>query len=272
MLWQEHDRAGAREHFARAIDAGSHNARMCFDYAMLEQSSGGGGDLKSSIHALERTVELKPDYPGARLQLGLMLINDRQYGRALANLTQIHKVDPDQAPWLFAGLAHAFAQTGDLNQARINAEKAKQYAKTPEQATSADELLRYLDAKKEMDEAAKSPASQSTEAQASAAHTNVETSRVSTPSAPPKSLLLRVEGEAQKLECDGKSARLHVSVGQDVMVFKIDDPSKVSLKHSGEGTFEFRCGPQKPFHVVVEYLPEAEKSKHVAGLLRVLEF
>lgn len=259
MLWQEHDRAGAREHFAKAVAAGSHNARMCFDYAMLEQ---GAGEFKSAIHALERTVELKPDYPGARLQLGLMLINDRQYGPALANLTQIHKVEPDQAPWLFAGLAHAFAQTGDLNQARINAEKAKQYAKTSEQTASADELLRYLDGKKEIDEAAHQPAAQA----------SVATSAVLTPSTPPKSLLLRAEGEAQKLECDGRSAWLHVTVGHDIMVFKIDDPAKVVLKHSGEGTFEFQCGPQKPFHVVVEYLPESDKAKRIAGLLRVLEF
>jgi Tfp pilus assembly protein PilF len=265
MLWQEHDRAGAREHFAKAVAAGSHNARMCFDYAMLEQ--GAGGDLKSATNALERTVELKPDYPNARLQLGLMLLNDRQYGRALIQLTQIHKVDPDQAPWLFAGLAHAFAQTGDLNQARINAEKAKQYAQTPEQTNNADELLRYLDAKKEMDEAAKSPPAQSTTAQA-----NAETSQALTPAVAPNSLLMRAEGEARKLECDGKGARLHVTVGHDTMVFKIDDPAKVTLKHSGEGTFEFQCGPQKPFHVVVDYLPEADKSKRVAGLLRILEF
>ena len=100
----------------------------------------------------------------------------------------------------------------------------------------------------------------------------IRVTTVQEPSAAAKSLLLRAEGEAQKLECDGKSARLHVAVGHETMVFKIDDPTKVTLRHSGEGTFEFQCGPQKPFHVVVEYLPDADKTKRVAGVLRVLEF
>jgi hypothetical protein len=46
----------------------------------------------------------------------------------------------------------------------------------------------------------------------------------------------------------------------------------VQLKHEGGATADFNCGPQKPFHVVVEYAPGEKSGKDVAGTLRGLEF
>jgi hypothetical protein len=56
------------------------------------------------------------------------------------------------------------------------------------------------------------------------------------------------------------------------MLFAIEDPGAVQLKHSGDTTFEFKCGPQKPFTVAVEYAPSEDATKGVAGIVRVLEF
>jgi hypothetical protein len=63
-----------------------------------------------------------------------------------------------------------------------------------------------------------------------------------------------------------------VSVGAATMLFAIDDPKQVLLKHRGQAEFDFSCGPQKPFGVAVEYVPEPDKRKPVAGVLRALEF
>ena len=97
-------------------------------------------------------------------------------------------------------------------------------------------------------------------------------SQPSNPFVRPGEIVKRVEGVATHLECDGKKATLRVSVGAGPMLFAIDDPKHVLLKHRGESTFDFCCGPQKPFGVAVEYVPNPEKGKPVAGVLRALEF
>jgi hypothetical protein len=56
-----------------------------------------------------------------------------------------------------------------------------------------------------------------------------------------------------------------VDVDGKVLSFAMPDPQKILIRHNGSATFEFTCGPQKPFHVVVEFAP-ADRS------LRSLEF
>ncbi len=80
-----------------------------------------------------------------------------------------------------------------------------------------------------------------------------------------------VSGNATKLECAGKGARLTVMVSGKAMVFDMPDPDKIVLKHNGDITFDFNCGEQKPFPVTVEYVP-AEATGTVAGLLKTLAF
>ena len=55
------------------------------------------------------------------------------------------------------------------------------------------------------------------------------------------------------------------------MVFSIPDPSRVLIKHKGEVTIEFTCGPQKPFKVAVEYAPQSAGTG-LAGIVKSLEF
>lgn len=282
LMWQGGDSVSAREHFGKALAQGSRNARMCFDYAMLQRQA--GAHPAAVIPALERAVEVKADYTEARLQLGLMRLNTREWAKAAAELGQIHKVNEEQAPWLFSGLAYAQAQLGRHDEARANAEKAKKWAKTPEQINRADELLRYLDAQKEAEAARTRAMSAQASAPAGNAAGGVEQTDATRfqPPAPsdsdparmmhPREKWKRVQGTASKLECNGKQARFYVNVAGATMIFAIEDPGAVQLKHSGATTFEFKCGPQKPFAVAVEYAPSPEPSKGVVGVLRVLEF
>ncbi len=203
-----------------------------------------------------------------------MKLNTREWGPALAILGGIRNVNEDQAPWLFSGLAYAQTQIGDRAQARASAEKAKKYAKTPEQTNRADDLLRYLDAQEQAEAAAKArsvradsvpqPAPQKFEAP--------DPAKPGNPFVRPGEQLKRVEGVATHLECDGKQARLRVAVGAKILLFTIDDPQRVLLKHAGDMTFEFKCGPQKAFGVAVEYVPDPDSRKPVAGIVRALEF
>ena len=274
LAWQGHDENAAREHFAKAFAAGTKNARVCFEYAMFEQRAHPASEIV--VQALDRAVALNPDYTEARLQLGLMKLHTREWSAALGILGQIHNVNEDQAAWLFSGLAYAHAQLGDREQARVNVEKAKKYAKTPEQKTRADDLLRYLDAQQRAVDAAKARSEQARTAdsipQPSQKLEPPDPAQPTNPFVRPGERLKRVEGVATHLECDNKQARLRVSVGARIMLFAIDDPKRVLLKHAGQMTFDFTCGPQKPFGVAVEYVPEPDSRKPVAGVVRALEF
>jgi hypothetical protein len=90
--------------------------------------------------------------------------------------------------------------------------------------------------------------------------------------APKEAPLSRAEGIAKRLDCDGKAARFTVQVNNAAMVFQILDPSRVALKHSGEATHDFTCGPQKPYHVVVEYEAQVDTKTGIAGVVRSIEF
>ena len=101
-------------------------------------------DSKGAIPILRRAVELKPDYVEARLQLGLMLVNQQSYSEALDQLHQVKKINPEQAPTYFLALAYSDLRTDHPDLARKDAESAKQWAKTPAESEQADSLLAVL--------------------------------------------------------------------------------------------------------------------------------
>jgi tetratricopeptide (TPR) repeat protein len=274
MELQAGDRDSARQYFSRAYAAGSKNAQMCFDYSLLE-------DSKGAIPILRRAVELKPDYVAARLQLGLMLVNQQNYSEALDELHQVKKINSEQAPTYFLALAYSDLRTGHPDLARKDADSAKQWAKTPAESEQVASLLRYLDESKTGATAGsiaepEPPAKPS--AQASADSENSEIPKLRHAPAPANPLvkhdeqISHVQGVAERLDCDGQSARFHVLVGQTSMVFEIPDPSNVLIKHSGEAHHDFTCGVQKPFPVAVDYAVKPDAKKGTAGIVRELDF
>jgi tetratricopeptide (TPR) repeat protein len=288
LEWRAGNREPARQDFARAFAAGTKSAQMCYDYAMLESQTTAGG--KAAIPILRRAVELKPDYVAARLQLGLLLANQQSYSDALEQLHQIHKVDPEQAPTYFLALAYSDLNTGHKDEARQNAETAKKWAKAPAETDQADSLLRYLDeSKAATTNGASAQPAPSTKAgdQAGAGDTDPDRPALRHRPAPsmevhetaPRNPFVKrddqmshVEGVAQRLDCEGQSARFRVLVGKVTMVFEIPDPSNVLIKHSGEVEHDFTCGVQKPFPVAVDYAVKPDPKKGTAGIVRELDF
>lgn len=271
LALQTGDKDGARHHFARALAAGTRNAQMCYQYALLEREENATG--KDVVPALEKAVDLKPDYAEARLQLGLALVNQRNYREAINHLSRIKNINPEQAQWYFPALAYSYFETGDEEKARQSAESAKKWAKTPEQTQQADSLLRFLDAKK----------SAATKAHAADAPTRIQRTpraefSVSEPPPPENPFIgkddkmSRVEGIAQRLACSGETLLFHVLVGKATMIFEIPDPERVVIKHSGEMKHDFACGPQKPYRVAVDYAVLPDPKSGSAGIVRSLEF
>jgi tetratricopeptide (TPR) repeat protein len=271
LAWQSGDREAARGHFEKALAAGTKNARMCYDYAMLSRS--GSDARKNALPAFQKALELKPDYTEARLQLGLTLVNTRNYPEAIAQLGQVRKVDPEQAQWYFPALAYAYLQTGDKEKARLNAEFAKKWAKTPQQLEHADALLAAIESKKTTAQTAPAPEPPPRIQRADRSGFQVvEETPPANPFVAKDDKMTHVEGVAQRLDCSGKAARFHVLVGKTPMVFLIPDPDRVLITHSGEMKHDFSCGVQKPYKVSVDYavLPDAKSG--TAGIVRGLEF
>jgi hypothetical protein len=73
------------------------------------------------------------------------------------------------------------------------------------------------------------------------------------------------DGKLTRVECKGKSARLHIVSGDKPLVFDVLDPKLIILKNADQKEFEFACGPQKHLPVSVEYV-ETEKMKSVYSL------
>jgi tetratricopeptide (TPR) repeat protein len=257
LAWQGGDRAGARDHFGKALAAGSRDSQMCYNYALMSNEVGAH---EQELAALRRAIEIKPGYIEARLQLGSVLLGQQDYAGALAALKDVKKVSPEQAEWFFGALAFAQMRTGDRESARKNAELAKKWAKTPGETMTASEILHYLDSSPEQEAQESGPP----KLQHRAAPESTVTESVREP-------LLHVEGKAQKLDCSGKTARFTVLTASGPLTFDIPDPKAVLLKGYSEVTHDFTCGPQNGYRVVVGYL-KPDQAGNSAGIVHTLEF
>jgi Flp pilus assembly protein TadD len=142
LAWQNNDHDGARQQFRKALDAGGRDPQMCFDLGMLELETDQAS--AKAAEALSRALEVKPDYTDARLRLGFLQLNARQFSQALATLTAIHKIDDENAPSLFNALAYANLQAGFRDEARRQAETALKWDKTDAEKQRTEQLLRIL--------------------------------------------------------------------------------------------------------------------------------
>jgi hypothetical protein len=80
-----------------------------------------------------------------------------------------------------------------------------------------------------------------------------------------------VEGVLHELHCSGSTAKLTILVDGEPRAFLIDDPAKVTVKHSGNASIDFTCGRQDPTPVLLRYLPAPAEAKDVVGLVRGIE-
>ena len=280
--WRAGHMESARQHFSRAYSAGLNHAQMCLDYATLELNASPGSTQAISI--LRRALELKPDFVDARLQLALALSNQENFEAAVEEFRQVKKVNPDQAPQFFLAKAYADARVGNIDQARQDIESAKKWVKSPADSDRAAALARYLDelqnAKTRAAVARSSPQFRPADEDPPAPTLHrapkppfeVHETSPQNPFVKPGEQIDHIEGLAQRLECDGETALLHVSVGRASMVFEIPDPTRVLIKHPGEVQHDFSCGAQKPYPITVFYAAKPDLKKGTAGIVRELDF
>jgi tetratricopeptide (TPR) repeat protein len=250
--------------FEASFSDGSKDPQMCFNLAMLELSR--DGRSKVAFDALQRALEVKPEYAEARIQLGLARLNAEQYGAALNTLSALKHVEPDKAATVFNALAFSCLKMGALEEARKNALQAQKWDRTDAETQQTREILSYLDTMERQTKARiEHPVAVSGERPA--APTRLE-SETSVPLYVPETIDL-IEGTAKNIDCAKK--RFVIDAGGKSMAFDMSDTARISVHHAGAGaTFDFTCGAQKPFHVTVGYIAGA--AKDVVGVLRSLQF
>jgi tetratricopeptide (TPR) repeat protein len=279
LEWQRNQTSSARDHIARAVQLGSTDPDVLYLYAqLLHQTNASDAEV---LAVLEKVVAARPDFADAQLNLALTAMNLQNWGRAAVALSSMKTIQPDRAFDVFSAIATCDLSLGHVEAARQVAERAQQYAKTSEEKAEARKLIAQF---------------QSIEVQQPPLAAEPEPAEVvPTPSAPPTPPVVQesdspkhpaspdepmihwagdiqhVEATAQTFECHGKELRLHVQVDSRPMVFQIDDPNAILIRNAGSKSVELTCGPQKPFHLGIFYIP-APDSAAIAGKVRELVF
>jgi len=239
-LWSR-DFNTARQYFEKAYDAANADAKLCFELAMLEREA--KQPPAKIIPMLERSLKSKPDYTDAKVQLGLVRIDARDFTGAVSTLMSIPKITAQYAPPVYCGLAYARVQTGDLEGARDDAGTCRKWAKTDADTNRADRILKFIEARSKPSVAVR-----------------------------PGEKLERVAGVARNLQCSPEGNRLEVAVGNKLVAFDMPDPAAVEMPATPAAGFAFACGPLKPVRIGVEFAPPRSAVETSAGIVRRLEF
>jgi tetratricopeptide (TPR) repeat protein len=304
--WRANNQDEARRRFSDAARLGSTNARMYYDYSgLLRQASRRGGEEDAAIIALlEKAVGLQPEFPQARYNLGIHYYNARDYEKAAEHLGKAGTVDSREALQYFRLLADSFHRIGQSGEAVKAAERARQYARSPEEAEEIDELIAYVSGNppprraeirreasgelSEADSAEEEYAESGSEAEAAERQPGLTpetnrprlTRRISdTPmenegySESREPAREQINGTLLVLDCLGEpGAKLTIMSGRQQIPLLIADPTAIAITGVPGGQFDFVCGPQKPVSVAVEYEATENEELGTLGIVRAIEF
>ncbi len=139
------DRAEGMRLLKESFDKGSNDALMCYRLAVLLHAT--SVNRGAVLIILRRAIQLQPDYPDARLQLGITLLESQDYAGSLNELRAISKIPEANALWYFAATGIDNAKLGHSEEARKNIDLARKWAKTPAQNQQLDQMMSALGAK-----------------------------------------------------------------------------------------------------------------------------
>ncbi|HXE13641.1 MAG TPA: tetratricopeptide repeat protein [Bryobacteraceae bacterium] len=257
LAWQEHNIPETCRYFQSAVDHGSENVQMIFQYAQLLLGSA-PSSAETSIKLLEKVIALEPDNNDARIFLAQAAAHAGRYATALSAVAPIHNVQPDQAFQLFSVSAFVHAHLKDYDGAKTLAQKALPYAKSPGQRLQMENLMNFVDQ-------AANP--RLVRANSYSSINPPKLTRVEPPLIPDRDAVLvrkpalpRVQGQMMALECSKTGPlRLRIQSGDRQMVFAMPDPKDI-LVHGENGavTIDLQCGPLKQQNVTVVYKPAGE--------------
>ena len=143
LAWQRGDKEGALRSFGSLLDHGGANWKTYWDYARLLEVT--KPDPAQEIDALQKVLELKPEFADARVMLGRELFITGRRAAALSELKQIKDPDSRYAGSMFLLMARVAADSANTDEARQYAQEARKHQLSLEEAKSLDALLKRLD-------------------------------------------------------------------------------------------------------------------------------
>ena len=129
----------ARDHLKRAMDLGSREADVYFEYAMLLRDSGGSKEEVRDY--LKKTLEFSPNYSEALFLLGNMALLEEQLDEAVGYFERATKVLPRQF-YFWHTLALAYHQKEESALSERAARRALDCAGSPQEEEMARAALR----------------------------------------------------------------------------------------------------------------------------------
>jgi tetratricopeptide (TPR) repeat protein len=251
----------ARRHWKHAIDQGVPDAMLCYRYAVLAATAGLQAD--EIRPALERALELNPEFDDARYTLALLEKNNGRYEAALEQLRAMKIVAPVRAYDYWTAMADASNEIGKRDEAIAAAKKASEHASTPAQRSRAAQLthIAQTDLAVEFSRDANGRVQMvTTRIPHNASNWN--------PFIEAGDDIRSVQGTLREIECSEKGMRILVDTTGGPLTLAIPDPSHVQMRNAPA---EFTCGPQPGNPVTAEYAA-TKATQNGDGIVRGLEF
>ena len=250
------DAAAAVREWSRALALGLRDADLCYRYALVADERGlPAAQIRG---ALERAVEIRPDFDEAHFRLGLMDKNAGHAAEAVAHFRAMRPPSPDQGWRYYTSMSDALLDLNRRAEAKEAAVRSRAYAASDEERERS-RVLAYLADTELSVEIAASPDGKR----------EFRTVRVPVNAAPRNPFIeagedaRSAEATMQRVECADEGIRLIVNTGSGELALVVADPSRVQIRNGGGVKFEFVCGPQEARPVLVEYTAQ--------GVLRGLE-
>jgi len=264
--------------FQKAIDLGSRNAQMLWDYGRMAAQT----DPSQAMLALTLLLADQPNRMDARLTLAQIQMNSKRPMQAIATLGSVKAVTPADAPRMFQILAYAHMESGNRAAARTNAQRWLDNTQDATEKADATRMLRYLDA---LDAAATLPGGPPTApprlrlpADDGESDLRPKLARAVTPPSftpdrvPVTKALPSISGTLLELDCQGSSPKFILQTDRGRVSFVMDDPTQVKITGLPDATIDMNCGPQKQVAVRIQYDPPAAASPGVMGIVRAIHY
>lgn len=248
------DAAHAREQWKLAIALGIKDPTLCYQYAILGDRAGLPADELRP--ALERAIQLKPDFDDARYNLALLEKNAAHYDAAVSQLRAMRNVAPARVYNYWVAMADALVQLDHRAEARIASLKAAEYASTEIERARAAQLAHFADT----DLAVQFTMNKDGRAELSTTRVPHATADFN-PFIEPSDKIRHVEGALRQIDCSGPVTRFIVATRDGPVALTIPDPTHVQMRNAPS---EFVCGPQPSTQIAADYAESQSKSEGVA--------
>lgn len=273
------NRQEALNKFQKALDLGSRNSQMLWDYGRMAAQT----DAPRAMLALTLLLTDQPGRTDVRLTLAQIEMNDKRPLQAIATLSSMKTVTPEDAPRLFRILAYADLERGNRPSSRINAQRWLDNTRDAEEKADATRLLRYLDAQdaaatQSAGASAASAQPRSTDGDGGGDNGRPQLARaVPSPGfkpdgAPATLALPAVSGILLELDCQGSNPRFVLQTESGRVSFVMDDPKNVQITGLPDTIIDMNCGPQKKAAVRIQYVPSTAPSPGVMGIARAIHY